>query len=95
MVEFHQSRVLPLKKQFRAVQYSLQRRCDYVVFSPGSTMLPNFTSIPKIENDPRIMIAFVLQKDMIAQNTQSSMYLDLSFIVNIEEEDLNQLSFQI
>ena len=58
-------------------------------------MLPNFTSIPKIENDPRIMIAFVLQKDMIAQNTQSSMYLDLSFIVNIEEEDLNQLSFQI
>jgi hypothetical protein len=76
------------------VQYSLQRRCDYVVFSPGSTPVPNFSSTSKIANDPRIMIAFVLQKDVIAQNTQSSMYLDLSLLVRIEEENFNQLSFE-
>lgn len=36
--------------------------------------------------------AFVLQKDITAQNAQSSMYLDQSLVANIEEEDFNHIS---
>ena len=76
------------------IQHSLQRQCDFVVFSPGSTFLPSLIDGPSIENDPRVMIAFVLKKDIIAKNTGSSIYLDRSVIVNIEEEVFNQLSFE-